>query len=359
MSAPSAPGGRIAGEPPRPTPGGTPRIGRARDWVIGGALLAAVLVTVQVTVGWRTLLSPWPALSPLLLVGLFALSALSYALRAVRVYDYFRPRFAGCFPTVLRLSVLHNAANNLLPMRAGEMVFPWLMRHYFGHGFLDAAAALLWIRLLDLHFLGLVGIFILHLRSPSLIWWVAGALWVAGLVLPVTLARAMRPDPPQRQAGIRARLGRGVRRWVLAAPDKTWIIARVYLWTALTWLLKITAFAVLLEHFLPVAFWRVLTGVMGAELSSVLPFHGIAGSGSYELAVVAALTPLGVDPRLALAAAVNLHLFLLATTLVLGGLAFLLPRRSPCSDPKAQRSREAGPNQPEPGDTLSRGRRRD
>ncbi len=66
---------------------------------------------------------------------------------------------------------------------------------------------------------------------------------------------------------------------------------------------------------------------MGAELSSVLPFHGIAGSGSYELAAVAALVPLGVDPKLALAGAVNLHLFLLGTTLILGGLAFLLPKR--------------------------------
>jgi uncharacterized membrane protein YbhN (UPF0104 family) len=99
----------------------------------------------------------------------------------------------------------------------------------------------------------------------------------------------------------------------------------------LTWTLKFTAFAVLLEHFLPVEFWRVMTGVMGAELSTVLPFHGIAGSGSYELAVVAALAPLGVDPKAALAGAVNLHLFLLGTTLVLGGLAFLLPRKSACS----------------------------
>jgi hypothetical protein len=37
---------------------------------------------------------------------------------------------------------------------------------------------------------------------------------------------------------------------------------------------------------------------------------------------------LGVDPRLALAGAVNLHLFLLGSTLVLGGLALLLPETS-------------------------------
>jgi uncharacterized membrane protein YbhN (UPF0104 family) len=84
----------------------------------------------------------------------------------------------------------------------------------------------------------------------------------------------------------------------------------------------------LLRFFLPLDIWQLLTGVMGAELSSVLPFHGIAGSGSYELAAVAALMPLGIEPKLALAGAVNLHLFLLGSTLMLGALAFLLKKPS-------------------------------
>jgi glycosyltransferase 2 family protein len=306
--------------------GGPLRIGRARDWLIGAALLVLLVIAVHLAVGWEALLSPWRELSPLLLAGLFGLSALSYALRAVRVYDYFRPRFQGRFLIVLRLSVLHNAANNLLPMRAGEMVFPWLMRRYFGHGFLDAAAALLWIRVLDLHFLALIGIFILYLRDPLWIWWVAGVLWVCGLLLFLPLGGLSRGAAESRQAGLWGTVRHLVRRIMAAAPVSPIIIARVYLWTALTWILKFVAFAVLLEHFLPIELWRVMTGVMGAELSTVLPFHGIAGSGSYEFAVVAALTPSGVDPKLALAGAVNLHLFLLGTTLVLGALAFLLPK---------------------------------
>ena len=319
---PCSKGGREAGE------GGAMRFVRPRDWAIGGALLGALVIAVEWTVGWEPLLSPWRTLSPLLLIALFGLTALSYVLRAVRVYDYFGPRFHGCFPTVLRLSMLHNTANNLLPMRAGEMVFPWLMRRYFGHGFLDAAAALLWIRILDLHFLALIGILILYLRDPSPIWWWTAPVWLGGLLLFLPLRGLAKDSRGQSASGLAAKLIRLVRRVLGAAPAQPGIIARVYLWTALTWTLKFTAFAVLLEHFLPVEFWRLLTGVMGAELSSVLPFHGIAGSGSYELAVVAALAPLGVDPRLALAGAVNLHLFLLGSTLVLGGLALLLPETS-------------------------------
>jgi uncharacterized membrane protein YbhN (UPF0104 family) len=305
---------------------GAPRFGRAGDWAIGGALLAALAIAVEWTVGWGPLLAPWRTLSPLLLLALFGLTALSYVLRAVRVYDYFGARFRGCFPTVLRLSMLHNTANNLLPMRAGEMVFPWLMRRYFGHGFLDAAAALLWIRILDLHFLALIGILILYLRDLSPIWWWAALVWLLGLLLFLPLRGLVKTSSGASVRGFAAKLIRLVRRVLAAAPAQPRIIARVYLWTALTWTLKFTAFAVLLEHFLPLEFWRLLTGVMGAELSTVLPFHGIAGSGSYELAVVAALAPLGVDPRLALAGAVNLHLFLLGSTLALGGFAFLLPK---------------------------------
>jgi glycosyltransferase 2 family protein len=281
-----------------------------------------LILAVHLTVGWRALLAPWLVFSPRLVLWLFLLTAASYVLRAVRVYDWFRPRFAGRFLQVLRLSVLHNTANNLLPMRAGELVFPWLMRRYFGHGFLDAAATLLWIRILDLHFLGLLGILILHLRQPSVLWWAVAGLWLAGLGVLALVGRFGIAGRPAAAGRVR----RLVHRVAAAAPADLWLIARAYLWTAASWSLKFVAFASVLQHFVPVDFWRVLAGVMGAELSSVLPFHGIAGSGSYELAAVAALVPLGVDARQALAGAVNLHLFLLGTTLILGALALLLPK---------------------------------
>ncbi len=141
------------------------------------------------------------------------------------------------------------------------------------------------------------------------------------------LALLARVGADRRLAAVsgRGRVARILQRVLAAAPRDLRRVAWVYLWTVLTWTLKFAAFASVLQYFLAVDVWRVLAGVMGAELSSVLPFHGIAGSGSYELAAVAALIPLGVDARLALAGAVNLHLFLLGSTLVLGLLALLLP----------------------------------
>jgi uncharacterized membrane protein YbhN (UPF0104 family) len=293
-------------------------LGRRRDWLIGGTILAGLLVAVDQTVGWTRLLAPWRTLAPALVLAAVALSLLSYLFRAVRVYDFYRHRLGGRFIVVLRLSILHNVANNLLPMRAGEMVFPWLMQRYFGLGFGGALASLVWIRLLDLHFLVLVGFLVLHLREPSVLWLIGGALWVGLMPLVPSAARHL----PRSGWGIVGRLARGIAE---AAPTSRLLALRLYLWTALSWTAKFIAFALVLSHFLPLELWRLLIGVLGAELSSVLPFHGIAGSGSYELAAVAALLPFGVSAEAALTGAVNLHLFLLGVTLLLGPMALVLP----------------------------------
>jgi glycosyltransferase 2 family protein len=317
-----------------------PRLGRARDWVLGGALLLGLVLAIGRTVGWGPLLAPWLTLDPLVLAGLVLLSALTYGLRAMRVYGWFRPRLDGQFPALLRLTILHNTANNLLPMRAGELVFPWLMVRYFGHGFLVSSAALLWIRLLDLHFLALIALGIAWLHHPGWGWLMLALVWVAGLGLLGVVGRQAESADRQSAAGRRWRriLGKGLRLLASAAPTSNLLVARTYLWTSLIWGAKFVAFATLLRHFLTVDLWQVLAGVMGAELSSVLPFHGIAGSGSYELAAVAALVPAGVAPEAALAGAVNLHLFVLGVTLVLGPLALLLPKgRQEDGEPQPRR----------------------
>jgi uncharacterized membrane protein YbhN (UPF0104 family) len=296
------------------------RLGRPRDWLTGGLLLVGVLIAVELSLGWKTLLQPWSTLPLSMLAGAFALTALSYLTRAVRVQVYFRETLRHRFPAVVRLSILHNTANNLLPMRAGEMVFPWLMRRYFGHGFWSAGASLVWIRLLDLHFLGVIGLVASWLSRPSL-WWVAVALGWLG-ALPAFWWIARRPAVRVQTPGY---LGRLLRLCADAAPASFVRLAWLYLWTALSWVLKFVAFAFVLGHFLTMEIWKVIFGVMGAELSTVLPFNGIAGSGSYELAMIAALALFGVAPTAALGVAVNLHLFLLGSTLLLGGIALLIP----------------------------------
>ncbi|NEX15207.1 MAG: lysylphosphatidylglycerol synthetase family protein [Halochromatium sp.] len=298
-----------------------PRFGRPRDWLLGAFLLVAVLIAVEVTLGWAALLAPWKTLPPWVLLGAFLLTAASYLARAVRVRVYFWAVLTGPFSAVLRLSVLHNTANNLLPMRAGELLFPWLMRRYFGQGLWVSGASLVWIRLLDLHFLGLIGLLAFWIRTPSLGWLLLAIAWLGLLPLFWWVGRLQL----QVAEGLMGRLRHVLGLVAAAAPTDQQLVLWLYLWTAISWTLKFVAFALILGHFVPAALWQLVLGVMGAELSTVLPFHGIAGSGSFELAAVAAMVPLGVSPTEAFAGAVNLHLFLLGTTLLLGAAALLLP----------------------------------
>jgi len=196
------------------------------------------------------------------------------------------------------------------------------MGRYFGHGFLDAVASLAWLRLLDLHFLGLVGLMILYLRESSWLWPSLALFWLGTLGGLIWIQRFGSGSADHSDVG---RIRRLVRQVAIAAPGSASQVLRLYLWTLLSWSSKLYAFATLVQHFVPMDLWRVLIGITGAELSSVLPFHGIAGTGSYELAAVAALLPFGAEPSVALTGVVNLHLFLLGATLLFAAMAFALP----------------------------------
>jgi uncharacterized membrane protein YbhN (UPF0104 family) len=296
---------------------------KGRDWLIGSAILLILVGWVHWAVGWGRLLAPWREIPLLHLAGLVALGGLSYLCRGVRLYVYFPQLLRGQLPATLRLSILHNVANNLLPMRSGEAAFPLLMKRYFGHGYADSAFALVWIRLLDLHVIGLVAVAAAWLARPHPLWWVAAGFWLFALPLTYRLRGALR----RRLSGRPGRWAGWAARALAAMPADATQLGLVYLWTLLSWGAKFIAFTVILRQFLDLALWQACAGVIGAELSSVLPFHGVAGSGSYELAMLAALAPTGVAPAAALQGAINLHLFLLGVTLLLLPVALALPRR--------------------------------
>jgi hypothetical protein len=295
---------------------------RLRDWLIGGLLLLGLVVWVQLEVGWGRLLAPWREISPLQLAYLLGLSLLSYLCRGVRLYVYFPELLRGRLGSALRLSVLHNFANNLLPMRAGEAAFPLLMKRYFGHGYAASTLSLIWIRLLDLLVIALIALAAAWLAQPHWLWLLLAGLLLLGL----PLSYALRWRLMRRLEGRAGRLAGLLRQALRAMPANGLRLVHVLLWTVLSWASKFFAFTVILRHFLEAELWQAWVGIVGAELSSVLPFHGVAGTGSYELAMVAAIVPTGISAEAALQGAVNLHLFLLGVTLLLGPLALLLPR---------------------------------
>jgi uncharacterized membrane protein YbhN (UPF0104 family) len=297
-------------------------------WLLGLALLAGLVAWVQSSVGWGELLAPWQDLPAAKLALLLLLIAASYALRAVRIYDYHRRLLQGAFPATLRLTLLHNSLNNFLPMRLGELAFPILMKRYFRQGYTASSVTLLWLRLLDLHLLGLLALVFWFWTSGQTLWllltlpWMAlvpGLYWGHGL-----LQRRLVP-----REGRLARLAGQVLGHV---PDSAGQFFRIWIWTALSWGCKFMAYTAVVLHFSAIDLGRAVLGTVGAELSSVLPVHGVAGAGTYELAMSAVLLPLGLDVASVLKAAVNLHLYLLGASLLLALWALLLPRPAGSGD---------------------------
>ncbi|WP_430462267.1 lysylphosphatidylglycerol synthase transmembrane domain-containing protein [Thalassolituus sp. LLYu03] len=295
----------------------------------GILLLGGLIWLVEDAYGWQAVLASWQSIPPLSLALALGLMLISYLLRAVRFYDFFNSNCQGHFSRLLRVTVLHNFFNNMLPMRSGETAFPLLMKQHFGVPYRHSGPALLWLRLLDLYALLLLAAFSLQDRFPvpeSLRYPVMALLAIAPLaVLPLQNAvNRFLANHPKGWANKAAEL-------MHALPKSPWPFVRALFWTLINWALKVAVYAwllsELLSQFQPVPFTQSWMGATTGELSSVLPIHGVAGAGTYEAGILAGLLPWGIDSKQALGAAVNLHLFVLGTTLLLTALITLLTQR--------------------------------
>ena len=296
---------------------------QGKQWLIGSVITLTVIMAVEHFIGWINLVSSWQNIPIDILLAALSAVVISYFFRAIRVYILFQPIADKQFLRILRLSILHNTANNLLPMRTGELVFPWLMQRNFGVGLIQSGSLLLWIRLLDLHYiLAMVGV-AFWLKSFNPAYLVLTVVWLSLLIFisPTYVAKLRKSVRPE------SFVAKILEALIKTSPKSRRQTAYLYLWTVLSWSVKIAGFTLLLGYFISAETWQLMAGVIGADISSVLPFHGVAGGGSYEAAVLMAMAPLGVSAQSALHGAINLHLFVLGSTLVTGLCALCTPTR--------------------------------
>ena len=298
-------------------------------WTLGIGLFLGLVGILQVSVGWGALLGPWREFSGGELVGALSLVVASYGLRTIRVHEYFRPETAGRFHHSFRLILLHNLFNNLLPMRSGEASFPILMQRNFQVPFSRSIPGLLYLRFLDLHFLLLLGALVLLSGKNPEGWLVAAFL--APLPVAVFLTQEGLRTRVENRGGL---LGRVLAKGLAGLPSTPGLFWATWGWTVVNWGVKLLVFAWILRAFAPMSLSAALLGSVTGELSSVLPFHGLAGAGTYEAGVIAGLVPLGVGLESALAGAVNLHLFVLGASVLSGLLALALPNGRLSSSPQ-------------------------
>lgn len=287
---------------------------------LGCVLLVGLIWLVEDSIGWQSIVNSWKAIPPQSLMIALLLMLASYLLRAVRFYDFFQPQVKGGFIALLRITVLHNFFNNMLPMRSGEAAFPLLMKTRFAIPYGHSAPALLWLRLLDLYALLALAFISLQILIP---WGVAIKTLLAVTVVLAPLLALVVQNQLRRYLASRQGWKLKASELMAALPEHPTTFIRALFWTFINWLLKLAVYSWLLQVFTGLELHKAWTGATTGELSSVLPIHGVAGAGTYEAGVLAGLIPWAVDQKVALAAAVNLHLFVLGTTFVLTALLVL------------------------------------
>lgn len=289
-------------------------------WIIALAIFFLVLLWVEQDVGWRSLLSRWQSVPLSQLFVVVGLTLSSYIVRAYRVYRYFGVGNGHQLTAYIRISLIHNALNNFLPMRLGEASFPLLMKQHFGLPLLRSAAGLLWIRLMDLHWLVTL-LWAILATTVHEAFSVIAILW---LLSPIVILRYHW----EVTSFIPMRWRTKINEYREYLPASKRLIATTYGITVLAWTIKLLALTEILLAFIAIPWLQGLLAVLTADLSSVLPVHGLAGSGTFEAAVLLALMPLGYEREVALSAAVNLHIYLLVVTLVSVPIALAMPART-------------------------------
>ena len=127
-----------------------PTLSSALNWVLSLLVLRGFGWAVHHYWGWQRLFTPWASV-PVVLVALVVVAQFaSYSVRGYRVY-YAVPEIPrGRWHDCLKLILLNNVINLMLPARTGEASFPVLLRRWFGVTLGRGAGTLLWLRLVDL-----------------------------------------------------------------------------------------------------------------------------------------------------------------------------------------------------------------
>ena len=240
-------------------------------WFIGVGLAAALLWTVDLVVGWRSI---WESLgsAPLSVVlqcaGLFALSHL---LRAWRIHFFKSASLGVGFGLTLKLSLLHQSFNNLLPMRLGEASYPLLMRRYADISLVDATMDLIWLRLLDLLVMaGIAILFLLGFVNGALAMLVAAVFMLTGCCLLAMVAgkNTWQTESDEPSGFIRS----GLRAFSQRGPSSGASVWLLFTATATAWALKIFALLLFAAVTSDLHWLTVWGGVIAGEASVCFQF---------------------------------------------------------------------------------------
>lgn len=341
---------------------------RRRVWraLSAAAITAALGALIAWAVPFGEVRQAFESFDPAWLPALLGSYALTFPCRAARFRALGVPLGLGDLTAV---AVIHQFLNRVLPVRAGELAFPVLVRRLCGTSFVAGVALVALGHLLDLALIAiafLAGLLALprtrEAVGPTGTALVAAALpaLIAGYLLLPALGSRLARGLAQRWRGSHprgsARLDHAAETLAAVRTVSRRAFGAAIVWTGMLWLATFAScWATMGALGVPVEPAAVVVGSTAAILASVLPIGGIGSFGTLEGGWAAGFVLVGVDPPRAVASALVLSGATFALALAGAGLAWLrlgaVRRREGATASRAVpngRATEAPPANPPP-----------
>jgi uncharacterized protein (TIRG00374 family) len=306
----------------------------AKKWLPGAIISIGLIAAILYFVDLRAMVEAIGSANYALLALALCVGFLWIAVRAQvwRTLLRDRPSYSDVLWTVGEGYVL----NNFLPFRLGEIGRAFLLsRKSGGMKFGEILPTIVIERIVDLIFSAMIFLFslpfVVNAESSPTLGYVIGGLMVLGLGLMYLLARNNQwaldqfHTLSQRIPALQRIGGSFLESFLqgLGVITDGWLFLRFLFWMALNWAVAIIPYYLITLAYFPEANW--LWGVFGLGMAA---FGGAIPSapgavGTFEGAVIFAITRFTTDESTALAAALSMRLYNYITTGVIGGIGFL------------------------------------
>ena len=201
------------------------------------------------------------------------------------------------FSKLFKLTVYNTFFNIVLPFRTGEVSFFLLLKKEGVH-LVDSTMSFLTTRIFD--GLGLIAVFVFSYLTFQGFFYLG---LLSFLTIPFTfyifilLLQFIKHEKVKSYNKDKFKFSN---------------LVYIYLLSVLTFVLKFIAFYFIIPNQINISFFQTILASSVADLTTVLPIHGIAGIGSYESGYAGSLIFLfGIDKNIALLLSFLVHMFIL------------------------------------------------
>lgn len=259
-------------------------------------------------IGFDKLVNLFKNLTPVQILSGFSLYLLSYIVRTLR---WRLTLDIDNFKKLFKITVFNTFFNIILPFRVGELSFFYMLKRE-GISLPQTTLSFITTRIFDgLSLLGIFSMFyFIHQDNPVL----AVVTFLASPILFVPIILLLKLIKHQQIIDYHSK-------W------KVLNLIKIYTLSVLTVILKFLAFFAILPKSIDISLPLSFLAFSVADLTTVLPLHGIAGIGTYESGFAATLILFGIDKQLAFLSATVIHIFILLSSSLLAISTFLLFKR--------------------------------